>query len=289
LAEKKKKNLFGEAGSLIYTLLIVIFLQSFFIQSYGTPTGSMFNTILIGDRMFFNKFIYGASSPRTIPLTEIKLPYFTLPPIREPKQGDVVTFEFPGFREQAVPKEYVLYLKRIIGTPGDEVKIVNKKVFVNEVEMPVPKDAVFSRKPYPSNYINPEIFPKGSEWNEDNYGPIKVPKAGDKIALNSENFNLWETLIKREGDSVMIDSLSNKIYVNNKEASTYTVKENYYFMMGDNRDNSLDSRFWGFVRREAILGKAWLIYWSWNSEIPFSEFSKLIKSIRWDRIFSTIE
>jgi len=80
-----------------------------------------------------------------------------------------------------------------------------------------------------------------------------------------------------------------KILIDDKETNQYTVQRNYYFAMGDNRDNSLDSRYWGFVPRENIVGKAWFIYWSWDSNINFADFFKLIKSIRIDRIGSSIE
>src|SRR5664279_3770626 len=116
-----KKNL-DAAKAIIFNLLIVLFIQSFFIQGYGTPTGSMERTILVGDKMFFNKFIYGATSPRTIPFTDIKLPYIKLPPVREPRRGDIVSFEFPGFRDEVIPSTPVEYLKRLIGEPGDKIQ-----------------------------------------------------------------------------------------------------------------------------------------------------------------------
>ena len=118
---KKEKKFQNALKALLFNLGVVLFLQAFFIQGYSTPTGSMENTILIGDRMFFNQFIYGASSPRTIPLTSIKLPYFKLPSVREPQRGDIVNFEFPGFWDEVQPREYVQYLKRIIGEPGDRI------------------------------------------------------------------------------------------------------------------------------------------------------------------------
>jgi signal peptidase I len=263
-------------------LIIVLFIQSFFIQGYSTPTSSMENTILIGDKMFFNQFIYGAGSPRVIPFTEIRLPYFKLPAVSEPKRGDIVNFEFPGNRDE-VKTFFVQYLKRIVGEPGDTIHIIDKVVYVNGVMFPTPPHALFMNRILPAGDGEPSIFPKGSGWNQDNYGPLVVPSKGDVINLNKENYERWDTFIKREGHNPVLLS-DGTIKIDGIPQNKYTIEHNYYFMMGDNRDNSLDSRFWGFVPRQNIIGKALITYWSWNSEIPWSQFSDLVGSIRWDRI-----
>jgi len=287
--EKKKKSSkkIEEIKSLLLTLIFVLLIQSFFIQGYGTPTGSMENTILIGDKMFFNKFIYGGTTPRNIPFTDVKLPYLQLPAIREPRRGDIVSFEFPGFRDELVPSTPVEYLKRLIGEPGDKIQVINKVLYVNGTIYPNPQYSVFSKETQPQNAPRREIFPKGSPWNEDFYGPITVPKKGDVVTLDKDNYEKWDTFIKREGHSIKRDPDS-KIFIDGKEQNQYTVERNYYFMMGDNRNNSLDSRFWGFVPRENIVGKAMITYWSWDSEIPFADFGRLLASIRWNRIGSMI-
>lgn len=287
---KKKKSTIEEKarslGSLLITLVVVLFIQSFFIQGYSTPTGSMLNTILIGDKMFFNQFLFGGSTPRFIPFTEIKLPYVQLPAIRDPRRNDIVNFEFPGYREEVEPSQKVQYLKRIIGEPGDIIEIKDQIVYVNGEIFPLPDKGILG-KPVQKN-PNPLIFPKGKPWNEDNYGPIRVPKKGDVIELTTSNFQEWDTFIKREGHDIELRS-GGKIFIDGKESSTYTVEHNYYFMMGDNRNNSLDSRFWGFVKRESIVGRAWFTYFSWNSEIPFSQPMRLLASIRWERIGKPIK
>jgi signal peptidase I len=281
-----KKNI-DAAKAIIFNLLIVLFIQSFFIQGYGTPTGSMENTILVGDKMFFNKFIYGATSPRTIPFTEIKLPYIKLPAVREPRSGDIVSFEFPGFRDEVVPSTPVEYLKRLIGEPGDKIQVIDRVLYVNDKVFENPKHSQFMF-PKPNKQPDSRTFPKGSNWNEDNYGPLVVPKKGDVVSLTKESYERWDTFIRREGHKIDMQQ-GGKIFIDGKETNEYTVQRNYYFMMGDNRNNSLDSRYWGFVPRENIVGKAMITYWSWDSNIPFSEFVSLIGSVRWNRIGRMIE
>jgi len=128
------------------------------------------------------------------------------------------------------------------------------------------------------------IFPKNKKFrfNKDNFGPIIIPKKGVTIALSIENISLYKRLITvYEGNELEIDS--NKILINGKEDTTYTFAMDYYFMMGDNRDNSADSRFWGFVPDDHIVGKAVMIWFSLDK--AKSWFSK----IRWSRIFNSIE
>ncbi|MDP3831978.1 MAG: signal peptidase I, partial [Ignavibacteriaceae bacterium] len=119
----------------------------------------------------------------------------------------------------------------------------------------------------------------GKNWNEDNYGPIVVPKEGAVINLDLYNINEWKNIIDREHGERVISIRDGKIYLKEKVISNYTFKKNYYFMLGDNRDDSLDSRYWGFVPQELIIGRAELIYWSVDNE---SE--GLLPSIRWSRI-----
>lgn len=292
-AKKKQQSKLEEKaksfGSLLVTLLVVLFIQSFFIQGYSTPTGSMLSTILIGDKMFFNQFLYGGSTPRFIPFTEIKLPYWRLPAIREPKRNDIVNFDFPGFRDELEPSTKVQYLKRIVGQPGDIVEVKDKILFVNGAEFPRPKHLQFvDPKIIPKGMTDKDIFPKGSGWNKDNYGPLKIPKKGDLVEVDRNNFYQWDTFIKREGHRIELRG-EGSVLIDGKETDKYTVQDNYYFMMGDNRDNSLDSRFWGFVPVENIVGKAWFVYFSWDSQIPFSDFGRLINSIDISRIGKPIE
>ena len=287
--EVKKKSRSKEyLDALLFACLVAIFLKIFFIEAYRIPTGSMENTLLIGDFLLVNKFIYGATTPRNIPFTDTRIPYFSLPSIREPHRGDVVVFDFPGYRDEAQSKEVVNYIKRLIGEPGDTVLIRNRELFVNSQPMPNAQDALidpsFMRD---TNMAEPKIFPKGSNWNEDNYGPVVVPKKGDIIKLSADNFEKWKTFIIREGHNCRL-AADGKIFVDESPLSEYKVQKDYFFMMGDHRTNSLDSRFWGFMPRENVVGEAILIYWSWNPDIPFARFGELWSTIRWNRIAKII-
>ncbi len=124
-------------------------------------------------------------------------------------------------------------------------------------------------------------FDNAHNWNIDNYGPIWVPKKGATITLTADNLPLYQRcIVEFEGNTLVIQG--DKFIINGKETTTYTFKMNYYWMMGDNRNNSADSRFWGFVPEDHIVGKAVFIWMSWNSEGSF--FNK----IRWSRLFNII-
>lgn len=281
---------------LFYAAIAAFFIITFIIQNTRIPTGSMEDTILVGDFVLVNKFIYGSSSPRYIPFTEIPLPYFTLPAIKDPKPTDIVVFEYPGDRDQLEPTEKgVNYVKRCIGIPGDTVEIRDKVVFVNGKEFWRPPYIKYYRgmigpnlKPLPKGFAEPRIFPRGMPWNEDNYGPIVVPKKGMTIPINIYNVEQWRTTIDREFGKRVVEIRGNVVYIDGQPTSSYTFKKDYYFMLGDNRDDSLDSRFWGFVPRDAVVGEAFIILFSWNRDIPFSELFRLLASVRTDRILKLI-
>ncbi|MBL1214850.1 MAG: signal peptidase I [Ignavibacteriae bacterium] len=271
--------------NLLFALIAALLIKTFLIETSRVPTGSMENTILVGDFLFVNKFIYGTSSPRNIPFTNIRLPYFQLPAIREPERKDIVVFEYPGDRDVLKPASVDNYVKRCIAVPGDTISIHNKVVKINGEEFYRPPNIQY-RKPSvdPPGFRDPNIFPKGFNWNSDNYGPLAVPAKGDVVELNKYNIEMWRTLIDREYERKVVTVRGDDIFIDGKKATSYTLQDDYYFMMGDNRDDSADSRFWGFVPRRLIIGQAFLIYWSWNPAIPFSDFFNLIGSTRWDRI-----
>ena len=277
---------------LLYAVIAAAFIITFIIQNTRIPTGSMEDTILVGDFVLVNKFIYGSSSPKYIPFTETEIPHFTLPAFKEPQRTDIVVFEYPGERDKLHAEERgVNYVKRCIGTPGDTIQIIDKVVFVNGKELWIPPHIKYYRgmqrhylKPKPRGYSDPRIFPKGSGWNEDNYGPLVVPKKGMTIPLDKYNVEKWRTIIDREYDKRVVKVNNGVVTINDIPVSSYTFKKDYYFMMGDNRDDSLDSRFWGFVARDMVVGQAFIVLFSWDRNIPFSQLFKLLGSIRLDRV-----
>jgi signal peptidase I len=272
--------------SLFFALIAAFLIITFVVQNTRIPTGSMEDTILVGDFVLVNKFIYGASSPRYIPFTDIKLPYFTLPAFKDPRPGDIVVFEFPGFRDEITPSTpNVDYVKRCIGTPGDTIQVIDNVVYVNGKQFWIPPHIKYI-DPYirPQGEGDPRIFPKGMPWNEDNYGPLVVPYKGYTINITQQNIEQWKTTIDREYGKNVVDVKNGVVYINNKPSTSYTFEKNYYFMMGDNRDNSLDSRFWGFVPRDRVIGEAFITLFSWDRNIPFTDLFRLIGSIRLDRV-----
>lgn len=295
--ERKKPETFQEKvieffRQLFFAAIAAFFIITFIIQNTRIPTGSMEDTILVGDFVLVNKFIYGSSSPKYIPFTEIELPFFRLPAFKEPQATDIVVFEYPGDRDQLVPNELgVNYVKRCIGTPGDTVQIIDKVVFVNGKEFWRPPFIKYYKgrwgnylKPVPKGVAEPRIFPKGMPWNEDNYGPLVIPRKGQTIPLNTYNVEQWRTIIDREHEEKVVAIKNGVVTIKDIPVSSYTFKKDYYFMMGDNRDDSLDSRFWGLVPRDLVVGQAFITLFSWDRDIPFSQLFKLLGSIRLDRI-----
>ncbi|MBN1637391.1 MAG: signal peptidase I [Ignavibacteriales bacterium] len=270
-----------------YTVLIAIFIKSIFIEAYKIPSESMENSLIPGDYILVNKFIYGASSPRYIPFTDIEIPYFTLPAIDEPQIGDILVFEFPGYRDEFASKKEQKFIKRCVACPGDTIQIVNKIVYINSNKLDPRFYQIVDSTTYEFQYVEVKIFPKGMDWNKNNYGPFVIPGKGTKIVLNLSNIEIWRIMIEREigMDAVSIDERGVKIF--NQYVDDYVFQKDYYFVMGDNFDNSYDSRYWGLVPRDNIIGKATLIYWSKDPEKD--GFFDFFTSIRWNRIFSKIE
>lgn len=271
----------------LYLASVILFNSLFFlpviknviVEGFKIPTGSMEKTILVGDFILADKFSYGIHSPYSNDYI-IKFNDF--------ERDDVVIFYFPGDRDEINYKEKVPYIKRIAGIPGDTILIEDKKLFVNGKIIPNPPYVNFDIITRPGNFSNPRMFPKGSEWNEDWYGPVYIPKKGDKIKIDFLNYEAWEVLIIREGHSVKINN--DKVFLDDNELvnNEYIVEKDYLFLLGDNRNYSLDSRYWGFLPIENIIGKASMIYWSWDPNISFFHLFSLIGSIRWERIGNRI-
>ncbi|TLY32627.1 MAG: signal peptidase I [Ignavibacteria bacterium] len=277
------ESMVKELGIILGAFLI---LNSFVLASFEVPTGSMENEIMTGDFLLVNKFVFGGTTPRTIPLTNVRVPSFKLPAMWNVEKGDIIVFVFPGYRDEVEPQDPAYYLKRCIGTAGDTIQIINRVVYVNGMPAPVPRNVKFnSTLVKPPDYIDERIFPKGAPFNEDNYGPIVIPKKGDVIELTPKNFERWEIFIRREGHAAALRQ--GKVTLDGVQNNRYTVERNYLFGMGDNRDNSLDSRFWGFVPADAVVGTPLIVYWSWDPETPILRIAEKLSTVRLSR-FGTI-
>ena len=131
------------------------------------------------------------------------------------------------------------------------------------------------------------IFPHVKElrWSQDNFGPIYIPKKGATVTLNSKSLPFYEQIIKNyEHNDLMVNG--DDIFINGQKVSSYTFQQDYYYLIGDNRHNSLDARYWGYVPFDHVLGKPVMIWFSWDANAP--SFSEKIKSIRWNRMFTTV-
>jgi signal peptidase I len=199
---KQKSKVREYTETLVIALVIALFVRSFVVQAFKIPSSSMEPTLLVGDHILVNKFIYGIR----IPVIGKKVFTFS-----QPRRGDVIVFIFPNDRSKD-------YIKRVIGLPGDKVEIRERKIYINDRLIEDPWG----------------VYGTWGPSARDNYGPKEIPPG-------------------------------------------------FLLVLGDNRDNSEDSRYWGFVPLDDVLGKAFIMYWSWDWRA-----SSLVSKVRWKRIGSLI-
>lgn len=232
------------AKTVIYAILIALFIRSFFFEPFSIPSGSMIPTLLVGDYLFVSKYTYGYSRyslPMGVPLFEGRVWYDA------PERGDVLVFKLPTDNETD-------YIKRVIGLPGDTVQVRNGRLYINGNIVPRAKKGEFVLR-----------LPDGSaqrftEYTETLPGGYKHP--------------ILEISDKERYDDTEI----------------FVVPEDYFFMMGDNRDNSVDSRSIsvGMVPKENLVGKARKIFYSNDGSSSWWEIWKWPASVRWGRLFGSI-
>jgi len=257
-------------------LLIALGLKATIIEAYQIPTGSMESTILIGDFILGKKFVYGARTPDWIgiPWTKIgfHIPWFRLPSFKKPQPGEVVIFKYPV-------DPSLNYVKRCIAGPGQTIEIRNKVLYVDGKIFPNPRHSQFiSPYTYPTGWNDPEMFPDGI-GNKDNYGPVYIPAKGDTLRYGQIQTEIIRNVAELKEHTFRI--YQGKMYIDGKTVDYYIAEQDHYFMMGDNRDNSWDSRFWGFVPFDSIMGQGLITYMSWDKERPLYQITK---KIRWNRI-----
>lgn len=298
MSKKEKQVIRSKSSSafrgLLHIIVSVLILRATVIEAYNVPTGSMETTIRIGDFILGNKFIYGIRTPDWIgvPWTNFgfSVPYYRLPGFEQPKTGDVVIFRYPNDRWPAIqigPHDPSLnYIKRCIAGPGQVIQIKEKDVFVDETPFPLPEHGRASKlNLYDDEYQETMIFPRGS-GNRDNFGPLRIPAAGDTLFFNRDNLDHAVNVISLEGHEVT-PGVSGQLKIDGKSTDQYICEQNHYFMMGDNRDNSHDSRYWGLVPESNIIGEAILTYLSWEQTEP-NLLRRLFK-LRPGRMFRLIE
>jgi len=225
----KKSTLREYFESIVIAVILALFIRTFVVQAFKIPTGSMEETLLIGDHLLVNKFVFGPSASAA---ERALLPIGTI------KRRDVLVFKYPEEPDRD-------FIKRVIGLPGETVELREKKVYINGTPLDEPYVHFLSPPGGPS-----ELHEVTSFDVRERYGPVTVPA-------------------------------------------------DHYFMMGDNRDNSQDSRYWGFLPRENIKGKSLVIYWSYQAEREdyqdesagatvkglVSVFAHFFTRTRWDRMF----
>lgn len=260
---------------LFYAFLFIVVAKIFFVDAYRIPTSSMANTLLSGDYVIVNKAAYSISTPSYLPFTNTVMESKILFSISTPGRGDVVVFQFPSETKIFQPVS-LYFIKRIVGLPGDTLAIKNKILFINGKEIALPGKAKIDTNNIKLN-TDSSLYFKNENWSADNMGPVVVPYRGMKIKLNHQNIFTWGMIINRECGKKVVSIEGTVITINGKPMREYTLQKNYYFLMGDNRDNSIDSRYHGFVPENYITGKAEFIYWSYGT------------AVRWGRIFSRIK
>ena len=244
----------------------------------------MANTLIPGDFVLVNIAAYKINTPSEIPILGFPVYSFNLFNTGKPKVNDLVLIELPGFYTSNYSTSNTHHIKRIIAGPGDTLQIINKKIFVNGIEKFLPSTAKHSFKDIkPKGMEGEGIFYKGSGWNSDNYGPIIIPSKGDTIPINPNNIHKWKQLIVLEYNDLVVREEGSVVTIDDKPAKYYVVQKDHYFVIGDNFDNSRDSRYFGFIDEDLILGKIMFIYWSMD---PYAKNKSFFSRIRWDRIFT---
>lgn len=250
------------AVCLLYGLKQLV--RIFLCDSFIIPTESMEPTLKPGDRIYVNKTIYGARIYTDFHFTQEgqKLKAFRTKGLRDLRRNDIVVFNMPNQEWQIKFTINYVYCKRCIGLPGDSISIRNGHYVCNNYEGTLGYEPAQNQLASTPDSLIPaaslRTFPFDDhlpKWSIKNFGPLYIPKKGDLIALTPKNAALNKILIEYELEKpIYIDWKRNTVQAGNKRLTKYRFKHDYYFMAGDNAANSLDSRYWGLVPDEYIVG-----------------------------------
>ncbi len=272
--------------ALVFILALV--LKAFIIDAFKIPTGSMKDTLLEGDYLLVNKSAYSISTPNQIPFLGKRLSRTELISTGKPEFNDVVAFEIPADYYDPDSDEYSILIKRIIGLPGDTIEIKDQILFINHKKYRTPSYIKLNLNETPIENVSKDLFPYNNKWSLENYGPIIVPKKGMKVELNPKNILMWQNAINTDFGKKVISVEGTVINLNNQAIREYVFEKDYYFVLGDNRKNSIDSRYFGYIPEEWIIGKAFMIYWS-KLPVQSSGISDYFSSIRFSRLMQSID
>jgi signal peptidase I len=273
---------------LISLLILALVLKIFVVDAFKIPTSSMKDTLLEGDFLLVNKTAYSISTPHQIPFLGKRLPRTELIATGNPAFNDVIAFEIPANIYDPASEEYSILIKRIIGLPGDTIELKNQELYINSQKYRTPSFIKINLNETPIENVNKDLFPYNNKWSLENYGPIVVPKKGMKVELDPQNILLWQNAINTDYGAKVISVEGTVINLNKQPIRDYIFEKDYYFVLGDNRKNSIDSRYFGYIPKEWIIGKAFMIYWS---QIPAQSagISDLFNTIRFSRLMQSIE
>ncbi len=360
--ESFKSGLLEWRNALVFAVLVTTLFRWSLAEAYNIPTGSMENSLLVGDYILVSKIHYGPRTPQTplqLPLSHqkiwgteipsyldwIQLPSFRFPGLRQVERGEIVVFNTPKdlLDPTERPADLMTYLvKRCVAVAGDELEIRNKQLYINNEHVPdqagikylyqmvstyplqdrhfenlqlgeedrwfqgynQAQQAVYgvllteaqyqtvAKAPYlvslspgsdqPQGF---PLFPDFGEqsWDLHNYGPLKVPHQQMEIEVNTYTLAAYGELIQKYEGHKEVHIANGQLRIAGKSVNTYVFQQDYYFMMGDSRHNSIDSRYWGFVPASHVVGKPVMVLFSKDDN------GRGTDKIRWNRIFSMID
>lgn len=261
---------------LVAALVVVSLIKLFALEAYRIPSGSMEGTLLPGDFVLVNKLAFGLRTPKHVPLVGWQLPSLAAVGGRPVRRGDVVVFEFSKDPAESALRKGSKLVKRVVGLPGDTVEVSGSRVSVNGSELRLGLSAVGTTPP-PGRSVFAQY-----RWG----GPVAVPRKGQVVSLTGDRLEDWVEIIEAEGHSVTRNG-DGAVLVDGELRQTYTILHDYYYVLGDNRSNSFDSRSWGFVSDRDLIGEVLMVYWSWHQGSG-AQMLSAFSSIRWGRIGSLV-